>query len=128
MQQQLKAVAICLICREELTSANVDAKLNPYICKTCMGFEQKAPAPETPEAFQHRVRADLVTFVILNRKTVEDYEREKEARLVLWMKHNNVRAVVTTRRQRGTKTYTFYECFPRMGSGVNYSYVPLHRL
>lgn len=28
----------CLICRELLTEKNVDAKLNPYICKTCMGF------------------------------------------------------------------------------------------
>lgn len=62
-----------------------------------------------PETFEHgpggsRRRA---TFVVISRKTVEEYERE--ARVAAYMRANKIIATVVARRLRGTKEFLFWE-------------------
>lgn len=49
------------------------------------------------------------TYVVLRRKLPVEYEQAGERRIAFWLRTNKIIAVVTARRQRGTKEFMFYE-------------------
>jgi hypothetical protein len=65
------------------------------------------------------------TFVLLSRKTVDEYERAGELRFAFYMRSNKIVGTVTARRLRGKKEILFYEV-AREGGGVWYA--PAERL
>jgi hypothetical protein len=60
-----------------------------------------------PETFEHGPGGRRATFVVLSRKTVEEYERE--ARAAAYMRANKIVATVRARKLRGTKEFLFWE-------------------
>jgi hypothetical protein len=62
---------------------------------------------EEQETFEHGPGWRRTTFVVLARKTVEEYERE--ARVAAYMRANKIIATVRARKLRGKKEFLFWE-------------------
>lgn len=72
------------------------------------------------DTFQFRVRGDLVTFTVIERKLPEAYEAAGDRRTALYMRQNKVVAMVAAMRPRGRRSYTFYEVAGENGQISHY--------
>lgn len=70
-----------------------------------------------PETFEYGPGGRRTAFVVVERRTPEDYRREGELRTAAHLEAYRIVATVRARRLRGKRLYLFYEV-AREGGGV----------